>query len=50
MSVTQTVEVPASRRLTIDMPPEITETMLLSETSLSKDWDMPEEDEAWVNL
>jgi hypothetical protein len=26
---------------------QIPETMLLSETSLSKDWDTPEEDEAW---
>jgi len=26
------------------------ETMLLSETSLSKDWDAPEEDEAWASL
>ena len=29
---------------------QIPETMLLSEASLSKDWDTPEEDEAWVNL
>ena len=28
----------------------IPETMLLSEVSLSKDWDTPEEDEAWANL
>ena len=28
----------------------ISETMILSETSLSKDWDTPEEDEAWANL
>jgi len=28
----------------------IPETMLLSETSLSKDWDTPEEDEAWADL
>ena len=28
----------------------IPETMLLSETALSKDWDTPEEDEAWTNL
>jgi len=26
------------------------ETMLLSEASLSKDWDTPEEDEAWAGL
>jgi len=29
---------------------EIPETMLLSEASLSKDWNTPEEDEAWANL
>jgi len=29
---------------------QIPETMLLSETTLSKDWDTPEEDEAWANL
>ena len=28
----------------------IPETMLLSETSLSKDWYTPEEDEAWASL
>ena len=26
------------------------ETMLLSEASLSKDWNTPEEDEAWASL
>ena len=30
--------------------PHIPETMLLSEAVLSKDWDTPEEDEAWANL
>jgi len=29
---------------------KIPETMILSEKSLAKDWDSPEEDEAWVNL
>jgi hypothetical protein len=29
---------------------QIPETMLLSETALSKDWDTPEEDEAWADL
>jgi len=28
----------------------IPETMLLSQNSLAKDWDTPEEDEAWANL
>ncbi|MDR1429779.1 MAG: DUF2281 domain-containing protein [Spirochaetaceae bacterium] len=29
---------------------EIPETMRLSESALAKDWDTPEEDEAWANL
>jgi hypothetical protein len=29
---------------------QIPETMLLSEAALSKDWDTPEEDEAWASL
>jgi len=29
---------------------QIPETMLMSEAVLSKDWDTPEEDEAWVGL
>jgi len=29
---------------------QISETMLLSEKALSKDWDTPEEDEAWASL
>jgi hypothetical protein len=28
----------------------IPETMLASEAALSKDWDTPEEDEAWASL
>jgi hypothetical protein len=28
----------------------IPETAMLSEKSLAKDWDTPEEDEAWANL
>ena len=28
----------------------ISETMLLSEESLAKDWDTPEEDDLWANL
>ena len=28
----------------------IPETMILSEKSLSKNWDTPEEDEAWADL
>ena len=30
--------------------PKIPETMLLSEMALAKDWDTPEEDEAWADL
>ncbi|MCL2802088.1 MAG: hypothetical protein FWD28_10055 [Treponema sp.] len=29
---------------------QISETMLLSESALLKDWDTQEEDEAWANL
>jgi hypothetical protein len=29
---------------------EVPETMLLSEAVLAKNWDTPEEDEAWANL
>jgi len=29
---------------------QISETMLMSEASLSKDWDTPEEDEIWATL
>jgi len=29
---------------------QIPETMLMSESALSKDWDTPEEDDAWANL
>ena len=29
---------------------QMPETMLLSEASLAKDWDTPEEDEAWADL
>ena len=30
--------------------PHAPETMLLSEAALAKDWDTPEEDEAWAAL
>lgn len=30
--------------------PQMPETMLLSESALSKDWDTPEEDNAWASL
>ena len=33
------------------MPGEnISETMLMSEDSLDRDWDLPEEDTAWLSL
>jgi len=38
---------PAEAQMGRGSPPE---TMLLSETALSKDWDTPEEDEAWASL
>ena len=29
---------------------QVPETMLMSELALAKEWDTPEEDEAWANL
>ena len=61
----QTITIPKNHKLHLDldlpetMPcghaylrliPVPSATMLLSETSLTKTWDLPEEDEAWVNL
>jgi hypothetical protein len=61
----QTITIPKNHRLHLDLdlpktmpcgqaylklilvPPA---TMLLSESSLAKTWDLPEEDEAWINL
>jgi hypothetical protein len=36
--------------VTIIEEPDISETALLSEKSLAKDWNRPEEDEAWSHL
>jgi uncharacterized membrane protein YebE (DUF533 family) len=47
------VRLPASRRaiLTIlDEPAQVSETALLSEAALAKDWNRPEEEEAWAYL
>ena len=38
------------RKLSGKQLPQIPETMLMSEASLSKDWNTPEEDEAWACL
>ena len=38
------------RFLKYEQKNEIIETTLLSESSLGKDWQKPEEDEAWENL
>jgi len=61
----QAVTIPESHRLHLDLQlpktipsgaaflrviPVPPATMLLSETSLAKTWDIPEEDEAWKNL
>ena len=37
-------------QLKLNKSKNIPETMLLSEKSLSKDWDTPEEDKAWADL
>ena len=36
--------------VTILDDPDVSETALLSETSLGEDWNRPEEDEAWSHL
>jgi hypothetical protein len=47
------IKLPTSRRaiLTIlDEPALVSQTALLSEAALAKDWDRPEEDKAWAHL
>ncbi len=49
------VRLPAARRavvIILDEAPgvQVAETALLSEPSLARDWDRPEEDEAWSHL
>ena len=47
------IKLPTSRRaiLTIlDEPALVSETALLSEAALAKDWNRPEEDKAWAHL
>lgn len=49
------VELPKSRRVVItilnDEPDEaLLQTALLSEPALARDWERPEEDEAWSHL
>ncbi len=38
------------RRIIRESNPEVYETMLASEDVLRRDWDKPEEDEAWADL
>ena len=38
------------RRSIRESSPEVYETMLASEDVLRRDWDQPEEDEAWADL
>lgn len=38
------------RRIIRESNPDVYETMLASEDVLSRDWDKPEEDEAWADL
>jgi predicted DNA-binding antitoxin AbrB/MazE fold protein len=49
------IELPKRRRVIITIlneepSDEITNLALLSELALAKDWERPEEDEAWSNL
>ena len=51
----ESVSLPAARRALVtileDAPPiRVSETSLLSEAALAKDWDRPEEDAAWAHL
>ena len=41
---------PCRAIVTIIDEPDVTETAILSESSLAKDWNRPEEDEAWSHL
>ena len=41
---------PCKAIVTIIEEPDIPETALLSEKTLSEDWNRPEEDEAWSHL
>jgi len=47
------VKLPSSCRVIVtflDPPPDVPETALLSEATLGKDWNRPEEDAAWAHL
>jgi len=49
----EAVMLPPSCRVIVtflDTPDDISETALLSETSLGGDWNRPEEDAAWAHL
>jgi hypothetical protein len=59
----QTITIPVDRHLSLDLPETVPSgnacltltsqmpvTMLMSEASLAKDWNSPEEDLAWANL
>lgn len=50
--LTEAVRLDAPHRaiVTIIDEPTMPDTALLSETALSKDWNRPEEDEAWSHL
>ena len=51
----ESVQLPTARRalvIVLDEQPalSVSETALLSESSLAEDWNRPEEDEAWSHL
>lgn len=55
VSLLEPVRLPAVRRALVTILeeeplPGVAETALLSEASLAKDWNRPEEDEAWAYL
>ena len=49
---TEPLELPAGSRVlvTVSSEAETSETALLSEAALGRDWDRPEEDAAWSHL
>jgi hypothetical protein len=50
----QKIQLPEAHRAIVTILDEpaylVAETALLSESALAKDWDRPEEDEAWAHL
>lgn len=55
LKLLEPIKLPKSRRVLITIldeepSPEVVNIALLSEPALAKDWERPEEDEAWLHL